>query len=172
MLTTKTKGDKTMLNWKPKNLKLSVAKTTLSNKFKFVLQDFKDEDISMETFLACQQIIHNSAILDMIRLVLSGQFSDFLNELEETLFYYKGTGEAVQSLLYDVPVTEDLFRFVTGGVSYKELDYIITERGEWFNSSKVTWNDYRIDHDYMFDFMHKLEEEIENLPSKYRDCII
>jgi hypothetical protein len=170
MLITKTKGDKTM-NWKPKNVELSVAKTTLSNKFKFVLQDFKDEDISMETFLACQQIIHNSAILDMIRLVLSGQFSEFLDELDETLFIQKDQ-EEIDYQPYDVTVTKDMFRFVTGGVSYKELDYIITERGQWFDSSKVTWNDYRIDHDYMFDFMHKLEEEIENLPAKYRDCII
>ena len=152
-----------MLNWKPRNLnyKLSKGQALLSKACKFVLDDYHYEDIEEETFLACQQIIHNPMLLDTIPLVISGQFSDFLDELKESVENLKddlgafGIEEVTFQPYKNFTVTKDMYRFVTKN-----------------RLATLTWVDYRIDHDYMTDFMHKLEKEIEKLPSEYRDNVV
>lgn len=134
----------------------------LFKKLMYALDDLGDSGTNTETFLACQQIIENPMLLDTIRLVLSGGFSDFLDELRQTLKDYEGR-EEITFQPYNITVTKDMFRYVKGKKS-KRFEYAITEG--------LTWDDYRIDHDCMTMFMREIDDAIESLPEKYRDSII
>ena len=149
-------------DWSLTDKEISEGRALLYKKLEGALDIIEDRDVSEETYLACQQIIQNPVILDTIRLVLSGVYEDFLWELRETLETYKDT-EVVPFQPYSITVTKDMFRYVEGKES-QDLNYKIT-RG-------LTWDDYRINHYYMTEFMEQLYDAIESLPEKYRDGTI
>ena len=149
-------------DWSSKDKEINEGRALLYKKLEDALGIIEDRDVSEETYLACQQIIQNPMILDTIRLVLSGVYEDFLWELRETLETYKDT-EVVPFQPYSITVTKDMFRYVEGKES-QDLNYKIT-RG-------LTWDDYRINHYYMTEFMEQLYDAIESLPEKYRDGTI
>ena len=149
-------------DWSLTDKEIGEGRALLYKKLEDALGIIEDRDVSEETYLACQQIIQNPVILDTIRLVLSGVYEDFLWELRETLETYKDT-EVVPFQPYSITVTKDMFRYVEGKES-QDLNYKITKG--------LTWDDYRINHYYMTEFMEQLYDAIESLPEKYRDGTI
>ena len=151
-------------DWSSVDKEIGEGRALLYEELKDSIDDISihNEAMNEETYLACQQIIKNPMLLDTIRLVLSGVYEDFLWELRETLKTYEGK-EIITFQPYGIIVTKDMLRYVEGKES-KHINYKIT-RG-------LTWDDYRIDHDYMTDFMKEIEYAIERLPEKYKDGTI